>query len=75
MRYHILTFATALAFGAGSAFGQLTWGVNGAGGTGTWDTTGLNWWNGIDNVAWSSGGEAIFGGTAGAVTLSGLPTS
>ena len=44
------------------------------GGTGSWDTTLTNWWNGSANVAWPSSGidnDAVFGGTAGTVTISG----
>jgi autotransporter-associated beta strand protein len=47
---------------------QLQWGANGAGGTGTWDATTQNWYNGSANVAWD-GNTAVFGGTAGTVTL------
>ena len=46
---------------------QLQWGVGGAGGSGTWNATNLNWWDGANNVAWNSG-VANFGGTAGTVT-------
>lgn len=49
----------------------LDWGINGVGGSGTWDTTTTNWFNGTSNVAWSSGGDAVFGGATGAgVTVS-----
>lgn len=45
-----------------------------SGGTGTWNTTNTNWSNGASDVAWPSfvaanEDKAIFGGTAGAVTL------
>jgi fibronectin-binding autotransporter adhesin len=43
----------------------VTWGVNGVGGSGNWDTTTKNWFNGASNVAWPSGGNAIFAGAAG----------
>lgn len=42
------------------------------GGAGTWDTTTANWWNGSTNVLWPTAGtnnDAVFGGTAGAVTV------
>ncbi len=39
----------------------------GLGGTGTWDTS--TWFNGVSDVAWSAGSDAIFTGTAGTVTL------
>jgi autotransporter-associated beta strand protein len=53
----------------------LTWGANGNGGSGTWDTTSANWWNGTTPVQWD-GSEAIFAGPGGTVTLSGsVPAS
>src|SRR4030095_14979674 len=58
-----------------SVYGQLAWGVNGTGGNGTWDTSSLNWWNGTSNVTWPSGGQAIFAGTPGTVTVSGSVTA
>jgi len=48
----------------------LTWGPNGAGGSGSWDASTANWWDGVQNVPWSDGGAAIFAGTGGAVTVS-----
>src|SRR5262245_53026783 len=54
---------------------SLTWGVDGAGGDGTWDTTTNSWWNSATttNVMWpaSSTGDddAVFDGFAGTVTL------
>ncbi|HKD38020.1 MAG TPA: hypothetical protein VKB78_14505, partial [Pirellulales bacterium] len=51
----------------------LTWGPNGAGGSGNWDTTTAGWFNGTQNVVWASGGNAIFGGaTGGTVTSVGV---
>ncbi len=45
------------------------------GGAGTWDSnTTLNWWDGVANVVWPNTGtdnEAVFGGTAGTVTIAG----
>lgn len=44
-----------------------------AGGTGTWDTTHNFWWNGTTDVKWpstsSASDSAVFGGTAGTVTI------
>lgn len=53
---------------------DLTWGVGGAGGAGTWNTSTTNWWNGSGNVLWSSAtpDSATFGGSSGGtVTLGG----
>src|SRR5687768_14685328 len=60
-----------------SASGQtLQWdpnlGTAGAqGGSGDWDG-GNFWWNGFVNLAWVSGSDASFGGTAGTVDGSGI---
>ena len=48
----------------------LTFGANGAGGTGSWDTTTTDWYNGTTNVPWTNGDAAVFAGTAGTVTIS-----
>jgi fibronectin-binding autotransporter adhesin len=40
----------------------------GLGGSGTWGSA-TNWFNGANDVAWASGGDAVFTGTAGTVTL------
>ena len=54
---------------------NLTLDVNGAvagtGGTGTWDTTSLIWFNGATFQAWNNAtfDNGIFGGTVGTVTL------
>jgi autotransporter-associated beta strand protein len=50
----------------------LTWGATGGGGPGTWDTTTPNWFTGAATVPWTQNSSAIFGGTAGTVTL-GVP--
>jgi autotransporter-associated beta strand protein len=43
----------------------------GLGGTGTWDTSSLKWFDGTTDVAWMNGSDAVFWGTAGSpVTLS-----
>ncbi len=49
----------------------LSWGSSGAGGSGTWDNTTVNWFNGSTAVPWASGGTAVFGGSAGTVTVNG----
>jgi len=60
--------------GSSNASPALRWGNNGNGGTGTWniDST-ANWHDGSANVSWLDFGgadyAAIFGGTAGTVTL------
>ena len=42
-----------------------------AGGTGTWNTSGLNWWTGSGAAAWNNANldTAAFAGTSGTVTL------
>jgi fibronectin-binding autotransporter adhesin len=70
----------ALLTGAMAARAQtLTWDADTAtsgpqDGSGTWNNTGANWWNGTTDIVWSSAipNAAIFGatnGTAGVVTL------
>ena len=43
----------------------------GSGGTGTWDTSTANWFNGTSDVAWTNAYDpvAVFAGSAGTVTL------
>jgi hypothetical protein len=73
LRRLLLATATALMWAAPVTVVQaqaiLTWGVTGGGGTGTWDTSAANWFNGSATVPWTQGSSAIFGGTAGAVTV------
>ena len=57
------------------ALAQLTWGPGGAGGTGTWSSSSLDWYNGSSNVIWVSGDIAIFNGTAGVVMVTGTQTA
>ena len=59
-----------------STSGTLTWdpGHNG-GGSGTWNTTTANWWNGHADVAWANGSAAVFGSSGGTVTISGTVTA
>jgi hypothetical protein len=63
-------FAAALFWSAGSVQAQLQWGATGTGGNGTWDATTANWFNGTSATTWD-GNVAVFGGTAGTVTVSG----
>jgi autotransporter-associated beta strand protein len=42
----------------------------GLGGTGSWDSSALKWYNGSCDVPWQNGNDAIFWGTSGTVTLS-----
>ncbi|KAB0268127.1 autotransporter outer membrane beta-barrel domain-containing protein [Microvirga brassicacearum] len=49
----------------------LSFGPTGAGGSGSWDNTTVNWFNGSTAVPWASGNTAAFGGTAGTVTVNG----
>lgn len=67
----ILNYAIAvLLFSSTSGFAQqLSWGVGGTGGTGPWDTTTANWWNGSANVPWVDGAIAVFSGTPGTATI------
>jgi hypothetical protein len=45
-------------------------GTSGAqGGSGTWNYTSTNWWNGSGDVAFTSGSAAILGGTSGSITM------
>ena len=60
--------------GSSNASPALRWGNNGNGGTGTWNIdNSTNWHDGSANVRWLDFGgadyAAIFGGTAGTVTL------
>lgn len=67
-----------LCFGQVVSAGILSWdgidtSTSGAqGGNGTWDSSTSNWWNGTSDVVWPGSGtdnDAVFGGTAGTVTL------
>jgi fibronectin-binding autotransporter adhesin len=66
-------FWTLLASATLANAQTLTWGVNGAGGSGNWDTTTADWFNGSQNVVWSSNGNAIFGGASGGTVSSFSP--
>ena len=46
------------------------------GGTGTWDNSTVAWWfGGPGDVAWSTGGGAVFAGTSGTVSVNGGVTA
>src|SRR5207302_3000023 len=76
-----LLLLTILAVGRPANAATYTWDAdatpgNGTfGGTGTWDATTLNWFNGTTDVAWPNNTTtdpalaAFFGGTAGTVTV------
>lgn len=66
----------AVVLGAAAAAVELTWDADGTsgggtGGSGTWNTSSLLWDNAGSMQAWSNaaGDSALFGGTAGTVTL------
>ncbi len=70
-----LFLAVCLAGVAAHAQQSLTWGPSGSGGTGTWNLNSTaDWYNGTADVTWTDNSAAgtntaIFGGTAGTVTL------
>jgi len=43
----------------------VSWGINGAGGSGDWNTSTSNWFNGVSNVTWPTNGNAVFAGASG----------
>ena len=67
--------ALGFAWGVGANAADLQWGPDGVtpggGGTGTWNTTNPRWFNGATFQTWSNAAldNAVFGGTAGTVTL------
>ncbi len=72
----VASFAGLALIASPASAASLSWDQAGSGtlgGTGTWDTTTTNWWNGSTDVAWAtntiSGDSAVFAGTAGTVTL------
>jgi autotransporter-associated beta strand protein len=72
----ILSVGVALGMLSNTRAASFSWDQTGGGalgGTGTWDTTSTNWWNGTSDVAWSdttgTTDIATFAGTAGTVTL------
>ncbi|MBW8780616.1 MAG: autotransporter-associated beta strand repeat-containing protein [Verrucomicrobia bacterium] len=57
----------------------MSWSATGSstlGGTGTWDTSSAFWWDGASAIVWTdttgTADTAVFGGTAGTVTLNSL---
>lgn len=65
------SLALSVAICEQAAAQTFTWGSSGAGGSGTWDNTTVNWFNGSTAVPWVGGGTAVFGGSAGTVTVNG----
>jgi len=76
-RLPLLTAALALSFAlvTGATAGSLEWSADGvtpgSGGTGTWNTNTALWFNGIAFQDWNNAAldDAVFGGSAGTVTL------
>lgn len=72
----ILSVGFALGAIPAASAASLSWdqaGSGALGGTGTWDTSATNWWNGTADTNWATntttGDTAVFAGTAGTVTL------
>ena len=75
-RFLFVMAALALSFASvGATAGSLEWSADGvtpgSGGTGTWKTSTALWFNGITFQDWNNAAldDAVFGGTAGTVTL------
>jgi fibronectin-binding autotransporter adhesin len=75
---HVITICFTLAALCVARADTLTWdpaNTGGSGGNGTWNlNSSLNWWNGAADVKWldnsaTGTNTAVFGGTAGNVTL------
>ena len=62
-----LALAASIFWTADARATDLQWGANGAGGSGTWNTTSTNWYDGTANTNWNNAApdSAIFGGSAG----------
>ena len=81
-RTHLLSAVSCAAIAcvvasswAGVAHAQttLTWGISGSAATGSWTSSGTNWWNGTTNVAWANNSIAWIGGsTQNTITVSGF---
>ena len=70
-----LAALAAAALLAPQALAQtLTFGPGGAGGSGPWNVTTPNWFDGVSDVAWIQGRSALFSSAPGAVTV-GVPIS
>jgi autotransporter-associated beta strand protein len=54
-----------------NANSELSWGANGAGGDGTWDSITPNWFDGTNTIPWVDEGSAVFSGVAGTISISG----
>jgi len=70
-RYIMLSAAMLLSIPTSAGAQTLSFGATGAGGTGPWNNTSTNWFNGSTAVPWTSGSTAAFGGAAGTVTVNG----
>jgi len=71
--FPVILVALAACTTLQNAAAQLSWGATGGGGSGTWNTSNLNWYNGTTTVTWPSSGtdnDAVFAGTAATVTVS-----
>jgi autotransporter-associated beta strand protein len=80
----VIVAVLQFAAGAGAGAATLTWDTDGSiagnnastganlGGSGVWSTSVANWWDSSLGMirTWSDGSDAVFTGTAGAVTLS-----
>src|SRR5262245_42056348 len=61
----LIVWVSSICLNVSARAATVTWGAGGAGGSGNWDATTANWFDGSQNVLWPSGGDAIFTGTAG----------
>ncbi len=67
--------SVTLLFGSIPVEAQLTWGPGGVGGSGTWDGTTANWYNGSANVTWAPGDTATFMNGGAMIAVSGTQTT
>ena len=68
--------ALGLAWSAGAGAQSLTWSPSGqgSGGNGNWNSS--SWYNGLSGpLPWTSGADAIFGGSAGTVNVNGATSA
>jgi autotransporter-associated beta strand protein len=73
----IASFIAALFFAMGtiSSAQSVTWGPGGTGGSGTWDSSTPNWYDGTSDTSWNYADFGTFAGTSGTVTVSGTQTA
>jgi len=73
----LFIFCAALAAPLNQAVAvTFNWGINAAGGAGTWNTTTSNWYNGTANVTWPTTGtdnDAVFAGATGSTVTVAAP--